>query len=423
MNKLAGKNNLVFVLIMILLMAGCSSSQEQIPTEIPTGIPNPTPTEAPVESSPTPQSTPTEAVQEQPLSISDLESAPLLGPNNVSQLTILGEQPLDPDGDLLFSLFDWSNDGRRIVVCAFTDSESSYQIYDLLENTKLSEIPVSKQLCVDFVKDTRWLKFSRDSTLFSGLIEIDHPDGYRYNVPAIYRSQDGELISVLKEQPADYKFPPELAFSSQGTRLALSDNIASSPNEDPNADAQAGFYMIRSVEIDLFDVQTGGHWGTFLRYPDNYVSDLEYSTAGQYLVVGTDQAAEAWDVKGGLTYSEECPYSLLTFSPAEEIAAVSCVPYEGEYYQFLWDLESGDVLPIADAPGNYSQELRFSMDGRLLVGLSDGGMISIWNGETGEYLTTLPEPYRAPLDVNFTGDGRLVAVLLEDGCLKLYGVK
>ena len=423
MNKLSGKNRIVIVLILILFMIGCSPSQEPITKEIPTEIPNPAPSDTPVETLPAPKSTETEAVREKPLSISDLESSPLLVPNNVSQLTILGEQPLDPETEVLFSLFDWSIDGSRIVVCAFSDSESSYRVYDLLEYTKLVEIPVTEWLCVDLVRDTRWLKFSRDGNLFSGLINIDHPDGYRYNAPAIFRSQSGEIVSVLAEQPADYKFPPEVVFSSQGTRLALSDNIASSPVIEPNADAQAGFYMIRSVEIDLFDVQTGGHWGTFLRYPDNLVCDLEYSTFGQYLVVGTDQAAEAWDVKGGLTYSIECPNALITFSPTAEIAAVSCVPFEEDSYQFLWDLESGEVHPIAEAPGKYSRELRFSMDGRLIVGLSDGGKISIWNGETGEYLTTHPEPFGAPLDVNFTGDGRLIAVLLEDGRLKLYGVK
>ena len=422
MEKPSGKFIIVIITILIWLVIGCSSRQEPITTEIPTETPNPSPSNTPVVTAPIPKSTETKTVGEQPLSISDLESSPLLVPNNVSQLTILGEQTLDPENDVSFSLFDWSNDGSRIVVCAFSDSESSYRVYDLLENTILAEIPVSEWLCVDYVRDAGWLQFSRDSNLFSGLTIKDHPDGNSYNTPAIYRSQSGEIVSVLAAQPSNVKYPPEVVFSSQGTRLALSDNIASSPVEDPNADFQAGFYMIRSVEIDLFDVQTGGHWGTFLRYTDKVVRDLEYSTAGQYLVVGTNQAAEAWDVTGGLTYRLECPNSLITFSPAAEIAAVSCVPFEGDSYQMLWDLESGDVLSITDAPGNYSQELKFSLDGRLVVGLSDDGMISFWNGETGDYLATLPESYLAPVDVNFTGEGRLVAVLLEDGRLKLYGV-
>ncbi len=131
--------------------------------------------------------------------------------------------------------------------------------------------------------------------------------------------------------------------------------------------------------------------------------DLEYSTVGQYLVVGTDQAAEAWDVKGGLTY--QCGMSkwpLITFSPTAEIAAVSCAPFEEDSYQFLWDLESGKFSPDCRGARKYiPRELRFSMDGRLLVGLSDGGKISIWNGETGEYLTTHPEPFGAPLGRQF----------------------
>lgn len=198
--------------------------------------------------------------------------------------------------------------------------------------------------------------------------------------------------------------------------------MSPAPPEDPNADFQAGFSKTERVIIELYDAKSGDHWGTFLEFNDNYISDLEYSTEGEYLVAGTRESVFAWHVAGENNLEVDCPSGGITFSPVAEAAALTCFPREGKPYSLIWDLIGEEVIRLEEAPGDYYQQFRFSPNGELLIGLAGYGQVSIWHVELGNLLITLPDTYPAALDAHFIREGRLVAVLLKGGYLQIYGV-
>lgn len=421
-------------MVLALLLVGCRTADVPPPSlttavALPTAASTaqPAATEGPERTS-----TP---IPVAPTSIPALEDAllelALLEPENLDQMAYLGIQELDPElAPLEFTGWDWSQDGQRIVTCSWDGTASHYRVYDLFARTRLTEITFPEgDLCGDGFWENPWLQFSRDGNLFLGLTRpgaFMHSD--RFSAPVLFDSRTGEQLAALEELPE--QFPGEIgvmkeaAFSSQGTRLAISVYYPAVPASTEDANVEGGTWFEYRTGVQLYDVQTGAHWGTFQKLEHWELLDLEYSTEGDYLTAATFEAVEAWNVaKGGIAHQVYCPAAEITLSPTAEIAALTCIPRIDEPYQLLWDPVSGEENLLTGAPGNDFRELTFSPDGRMLIGLSESGQVSIWHGVSGDHLYTLPDTFKEAVDVHFTHGGRAVAVLDADGRLKLYGVQ
>jgi WD40 repeat protein len=420
----SSRSMIAIFLIAVFLLVGCASPD--LPAPVPTrpaetepipivGINTPSPS--------TPTSTIPPALPTEPqVDLSDLSDFPVLAPENLEQIAYLGARSLAGDQtEMKIRTYDWSDDGERIVACTISNESSSYQVIDLSGSTSLAEIQLQPDFCRTKLISAEWLQFSRDGDQFLGLREIE--DG-GYDVrPAVYDSLSGELLATLTEHPVDPRFSPVATFSSRGTRLALTRYVISpAPPEEPNADVQAGFSSVAAVAIELYDAQSGDYWGTFLEITNDSISDLEYSTNGEYLVAGMETTF-AWHVAGENTLEVDCPFGGITFSPVAEAAALTCFPREGKPFSLVWDLIGDEVIRLEEAPGDYYQQFRFSPNGELLIGLAGYGEVSIWYSELGNLLITLSDTYPEAIDASFTGEGRFVAVLFDDGSLKYFGVK
>jgi len=434
------KSFIYIILFLSVLLAGCSAAvvpeiaetpaetAKPVPSDTPIP-PSPVPSNTQVPLSPVPNSTRTPQPTDQPIGPDNLIDYPLLAPDNLAEMVFLEARTLDPEGrELNFHAFDWSNDGALLVICSYASNNgSSYQIYDLVEGSKLCEVEIDGNVCERVNMIENWLKFSRDGKTFLGVM------GSVYDIGANGDSQIGIFNSATGEQISELeglsKLPEEVfslyaaAFSSQGTRLAILVYEHAIPASTQDASVAGGAWIDAASLIELFDVESGEHWGSFHKQKFWDAVDLEYSTEGEYLVFGVGDFVQAWSVDGVRTYEIGCKWPQITFSPTSEVAALTCGYSKDNLYHLLWDLKTGHSFRIAEAPGLYSHELKYSQDGRLLIGLSNEGGISIWHAESGEYLFTLPDTLPTALDAHFIADGRLVAVLLEDGSLELYGVK
>jgi len=195
------------------------------------------------------------------------------------------------------------------------------------------------------------------------------------------------------------------------------------PASTADAAVEGGAWTPDRYGIELYQVETGAHLETYQKLAGWDIIDLAYSPNSGRLLVATFEVVESWQIQGSKTNQVPCPLGEISFSPTAEIAALSCRPSEGKKYQLLWYPDSGEIIKLSGSPSPDYQQLRFSPDGRLLLGLSSTKQVSLWDGANGEHLYTLPYTYRTALDVHFSGDGRLIAVLNPGGRLQLFGVK
>ncbi|MDZ7845172.1 MAG: hypothetical protein U5K99_10280 [Anaerolineales bacterium] len=389
-----------------------------------TFTPAPTQTETLEDSSPSfaPNNTSLPPLTNQPFNQKEWSGIKALEPGNLEQLTFLGIQYLDPRRRAVnFKLHDWSVGGRWILTCTEKRSSGTYQVFDLEAGLILSEISFQGNPCKVFVAGESYLQFSRDGNLFSGrynernIIDLEQP---RYGV---YDSKTGGLVAPLEKISAG--MIQRFAFSSQGTRLALNTYYPPHPASTADANVEGGLWNPEASDIQLFDVESGEHWGVFLFRERWNISDLEFSTRGNYLVAGGLDEVTAWHMEGEQVTPVNCPWARITFSPTAEVAALACRPHQDSWYQLLWDPSSGALNRVTGAPETQYQELTFSPDGRLVAALSETGKVSIWHGVSGKHIHTLPYTFRSLKDLHFISQGKLLALLKSDGTLLIFGLE
>lgn len=398
----------MLLILMGSLVVSCDANSPTS-TDEPASVVAPTEPEAEaVVTEDIPIAEPTEepSVEPAPLDkaalLASLTDHPVLKADNIESLQFLGQFNLAEE-PMTFELWAWSQDGRRVALW-YPGEESRYEIHDLEDADRVTTIdildPPEFDALIGYVDS---LTFSRDGELLAA------PLLQRF---AIYQAATGELVSEL-----DTEYTQDLeqaVFSSQGTRLAVSYQYRMAPESGRRA------YDV----IYLFEVETGGSFGTFFEREHWFISDLEYSTEGEYLVVASEIGVEAWHVEGGQLPMVDCSNAEITFSPVREEAALSChtnvtaLPWE----QFIWDLSSGDLTPLGGEPNNRILDLKYTPDGTLVAGLSESGAVFIWDVASGQLLSTLDVSIESPLDLAFVHDGRALAVLNADGFIHLYGV-
>ncbi|MEJ2447697.1 MAG: hypothetical protein P8Y37_07125 [Anaerolineales bacterium] len=211
---------------------------------------------------------------------------------------------------------------------------------------------------------------------------------------------------------------------SGSTRMEVpSWEYPSRPASTEDAAVEGGEWTAYQSGVELFEVETGEYQETLQKIKDWDILDLAYSPGGKLILVSSFEAVEAWQISNGKVNQVPCPQAGITFSPSGENAALACDPDGEEPYQMLWNPRSGEVTYLSGAPYIEFRKLRFSADGKLVMGLSSTKRVSIWDGESGEYLSSLPETDEGALDVHFIAGGRMIAVLDSTGRLQLFGVK
>lgn len=406
------------------LPATAESVTTLTPTDSKTKTFTPAPTQAETLDPGAPSITPTPTslapLTNQPFNRKAWSGTAALEPGNLEQLTFLGIQYLDPHRQTVnFKLHDWSVGGSWILTCTEKRSSSTYQVFDLETNEIISETRLQDKICQKTSSGDGYLRFSRDGSLFSGWFGKDKAGDLRLKQFGIYDSRTGDLLSPLEQVSSGW--PQEFAFSSQGTRLALSTYYPPHPASTADANVEGGLWNPEASDIQLFDVESGKHWGTF-QYRERWsISDLEFSTRGDYLVTGGLDEVTAWHMEGEQVPPVPCPWAQITFSPTAEVAALACRPHQNTWYQLLWDPASGALNRLSGAPETQYRELTFSPDGRLVAALAESGKVSIWHGVSGEHIHTLPYTFRNLKDLHFISQGKLLALLKSDGTLLIFG--
>jgi WD40 repeat protein len=396
------------LILMGSLVAACDANSTTS-TDEPASVVAPTEPEAEVvitEDLPADEPTDEPSIEPAPLDqaalLASLADHPVLNADNIESLRFLGQFNLAAE-PISFELWAWSQDGRRVALW-YPGEDSRYEIHDLEDAGRVTTIdildPPEFEARIGYVDS---LVFSRDGELLAA------PLLQRF---AIYHAATGELVSEL-----DIEYTQNLeqaVFSSQGTRLAVSYQYRMAPEAARQA------YDV----IYLFEVETGGSFGTFFNRNLWFISDLEYSTEGNYLVAASRIGVEAWHAEGGQLPLVDCSNAEVTFSPVREEAALSCRPRDSalSWEQLIWDLATGDLTPLGGEPDNRVLDLRYSPDGTLVAGMTESGEILVWDVASGQLLSTLDISLESPLDLAFVHDGRALAVLNEFGSISFYGI-
>jgi WD40 repeat protein len=395
---------MLLLILMGSLVASCDASN-------PTATDEPASVVAPTEPAPevvvtedmlADEATEDPAPLDKAALLASLGDHPVLNAVNIEGLQFLGQFNLAEE-PINFELWAWSQDGRRVALW-YPGEDSRYVIHDLEDVGRETTIDILDPPEFDaLIGNVDSLAFSRDGELLAA------PLLQRF---AIYRAATGELVSEL-----DIEYTNQLeqaVFSSQGTRLAVSFDYSMAPESDRRA------YDV----IYLFEVETGASFGTFFERDNWYITDLEYSTEGEYLVVASEIGVEAWHVEGGQLPLVDCTNAEVTFSPVREEAALSCRPNDTAlpWEQWIWDLSSGDLTPLGGEPDNRILDLKYTPDGTMVAGLTEFGEVYIWDASSGELLFSLDDPIENPVDLAFVHEGRGLAVLNEFGDMGFYTI-
>ncbi len=185
---------------------------------------------------------------------------------------------------------------------------------------------------------------------------------------------------------------------------------------------QSSRYWSKPGSVRLWDT-TG--WRELGRLPD--IQALDSSRDGKILVTGGDDGmVRLWDAAtGGKKLSIPAHLDAVravAFSPDGKWVASAGGPRDNmnQDPEFesnadrsvrLWDVETGKLVRFLEPPETFVRSMRFSPDGRSLLGEDDGGTTSRWAVPTGKVLRRFSPPnasrYR-PSPLAFSPDGRML---------------
>ena len=261
----------------------------------------------------------------------------------------------------------------------------------------------------------------------------------------------------------------EIAYSPDGTRLAVASNIgiwiydAQTGKElnlftghgqeegsfPPGGNGVSGVYSVLSVSfspdgktlasagvdgsIRLWDVRTGDTLST-LEGHTSWVNSVAFSPDGKTLASGSsDSTIRLWDVRIGDTIlilrerGGPRRFSSVAFSPDGKTLASGNAGYDKKIH--LWDVRTGDLLhTLTGHLPRCSVSVSFSPDGQTLAtangrwGEDLDGTIRLWDVHTGNLLHTLTgHRWYERIGVSFSPDGQTLAT--ASGDLRLWDVR
>ena len=86
----------------------------------------------------------------------------------------------------------------------------------------------------------------------------------------------------------------------------------------------------------------------------------------------------------------------------------------------LWDVDQGTQMAVLT---DYTSNVAFGPDGRVLASISVDNTVRLWNVNSKAELAVLESPERSSHGLGFSPDGRLLASGGTDGSVWLWGVE
>jgi RNA polymerase sigma factor (sigma-70 family) len=191
----------------------------------------------------------------------------------------------------------------------------------------------------------------------------------RADTITLYDATTGAKTGELKHEKVTFQF---LAFSPDGRTLAAYGN---SVNDRPRSD------YVESSEIHLWDIATRQYRGQLQGNDADLGHGFQFSPDGKTLATASRMTDPIlWDVATGQElrrFRGARGSHGITFSPNGKVLVVGT----DDGTVLLWDLETGQPLPASASPMSSLRVLRYTSDGRPLIGQAE--RITVWDPTTG----------------------------------------
>jgi WD40 repeat protein len=167
---------------------------------------------------------------------------------------------------------------------------------------------------------------------------------------------------------------------------------------------------IEDDTVRLFDTATGRP-AFEMKQPEAKFRYVRFSPDGRLLATTSDRyegGGVVWDLA---TRKEHCrlarsPGGCPCFSADGKRLAV------GNYGIAVWDLTTAKVATRLNTP-HVIRHTALSPDGRILAAATDEGSVLLWDVATGRLLPQSAEPAGAPRDLRYSADGRRLLGLVD----------
>ena len=360
----------VLISCILLLGQGCAANPElQEPTAPPTN------TDAP----------PTATITPIPPTLTPLPPTPtptreVIRDDAIQRLIPIWGFEIQEPG---FRTAAFSSDGLRLAAGTGQNSESEEQ------KLRLFDAPTGQLLAEsEKVGSIIWdLEFSPSSSFLAA--------GLDSGIVQIRGSQDlGQMQQFYFPGPVN-----SLSFSPDGNKLAV--GVA----DDGNG------------TVFIIDLNSGEILLSFWAHPYS-VPDMDFSPDGSLLATGAvDRTVKVWDsATGELLHSLPLPGQGIAVAFSHDgglLASGGCTLSENYICQeggvLLWSTTTWDLFRSLSGPGDWVDDLAFSVSDDLVAGVDRNGFLHFWRVNDGTNLRTMKISSYGTEAVVFSNDGRLLA--------------
>ncbi len=171
------------------------------------------------------------------------------------------------------------------------------------------------------------------------------------------------------------------------------------------------------MALCVWDVATGRERH---RFPGFGMYDVRFSPDGRRLLASNDQDCVLWDLASGTALRRFRTWTRALFAMSRD--GKTLATSTGAIT--LWDVATGRTLPASADPPAVPNHLRFSPDGKELLGVAD--ILRAWDPTTGREVRRFPAVGRGRvgwglwLTVPLSPDGKTMATADMDGTIRLW---
>lgn len=229
----------------------------------------------------------------------------------------------------------------------------------------------------------------------------------------LYDVETGREIRSLTA-PKRYYYPDQLAFTSDGSRIAA-----------PSSNSLRGNHPELPGELDVWDVDSGELLHAF-RFPEK-LRRVAISPDDRWMAATVfEGTVSAWDLASGESVGDRFfghvnRFGTLAVSPdGEQVATAG-----NEGLVVLWDARTGQpVHVLRHHPGKMVRGLAFSQDGNFIATSALDDTIVIWDRGAGERIYTLRGhgELGGQREVAFSPDSRRLLSFGDDWFLRVFDV-